>query len=274
MRNHLPVPEVDPSKYKLKIAGTGLKEKTFTLDEIKKFPKYTVSAAIQCAGNRRSEMSTVKQVKGLSWAHAAIGNATWSGAKLTDVLKSCGLDLDNADIHHVQFEGLDKGPENIPYGASIPVEKAFSPHGDVILAYEMNGEPLPRDHGYPLRVIVPGVVGARNVKWLSKIILSDKESDSHWQQNDYKGFCPSVDWDTVDFKSAPAIQELPVTSAICSPEEGEVVTPVEGYVVVKGKIKLFYNDIYEAQIMLKMKPNFRLRVVWRRKTNCASRRNG
>ena len=66
----------------------------------------------------------------------------------------------------MQFEGLDTDPANMPYGASIPIEKALDPHGDVILAYEMNGEPIPRDHGYPVRVIVPGVVGARNVKWL------------------------------------------------------------------------------------------------------------
>lgn len=67
-----------------------------------------------------------------------------------------------------QFEGLDTDPASMPYGSSIPVEKALDPHGDVILAYEMNGEPIPRDHGYPLRVIVPGVVGARNVKWLGE----------------------------------------------------------------------------------------------------------
>lgn len=65
--------------------------------------------------------------------------------------------------------------------------KALNPQNDVILAYEMNGEPIPRDHGFPVRAIVPGVVGARNVKWLGRIELSEVESDSHWQQNDYKG---------------------------------------------------------------------------------------
>ena len=73
------------------------------------------------------------------------------------------------------------------------------PRGDVILAYEMNGVTLPRDHGFPVRVVVPGVVGARNVKWLNRIIISEHESDSHWQQSDYKGFSPSVDWNNVDW---------------------------------------------------------------------------
>lgn len=110
----------------------------------------------------------------------------------------------------------------------------MDPRGDVILAYEMNGAPLSRDHGYPLRVIVPGVVGARNVKWLGRIIISTKESDSHWQQMDYKGFSPSIDWDTVDFLKSPAIQNMPVTSAICSPSNGDSVRVVGGFVIVKG----------------------------------------
>lgn len=85
------------------------------------------------------------------------------------------------------------------------------------------------------RVIVPGVVGARNVKWLGKIIISPDESSSHWQQNDYKGFSPSTDWDTVDFSKAPAIQNMPVTSAICSPSTGSAIKPDnEGFITIKG----------------------------------------
>lgn len=188
-------------------------------------------------------MTQVKPVKGLSWGHAAIANATWSGARLVDVLRYCGLH-DEGKIEHVQFEGLDVGVGDVRYSASVPAEKALDPKGDVILAYEMNGEPLPRDHGFPLRVIVPGVVGARNVKWVGKIILSDKESDSQWQQNDYKGFSPSVDWDTVDFKSSPAIQELPVISAICSPANGDNVEPIDGAVTIKGDYVCWGRDVY------------------------------
>lgn len=107
--------------------------------------------------------------------------------------------------------------------------------GDVLLAYKMNGQELNRDHGYPIRVIVPGVVGARNVKWLGRIVISKEESNSHWQQNDYKGFSPSTDWDTVDFSKSPAIQNMPVTSAICSPKNGDSVkVDKDGMVTVKG----------------------------------------
>lgn len=132
----------------------------------------------------------------------------------------------------LQFEGLDADLSGAPYGASIPLSKALDPRGDVLLAYEMNGEALSRDHGYPLRVVVPGVAGCRSVKWVTKIIASEEESRSFWQRNDYKSFSPSVDWDTVDWDSAPAIQNMPVTSDICEPTPGSVIDDDE--VVVKG----------------------------------------
>lgn len=235
VRNHLPTPDIDASTYELEVCDEELqKEKVFTLKDLKKYPKHTVTATIMCAGNRRSEMTRVKPVKGLSWGQAAIGNATWSGARLCDVLKDMGIEDGKTDAVHVQFEGLDTDPVNMPYGASIPIEKALDPHGDVILAYEMNGEPIPRDHGFPVRVIVPGVVGARNVKWLGRIVVSKNESDAHWQQNDYKGFAPNVDWDTVNFKKSPAIQELPVISAICEPLEGQTIKVKNNTIKVKG----------------------------------------
>ncbi|XP_066992012.1 sulfite oxidase, mitochondrial isoform X2 [Anabrus simplex] len=235
VRNHLPVPVVDVKDYELEITGVGIKPMKLTLEDLKtKFPKYTITAAVQCAGNRRSEMTQVKPVKGLSWGQAAIGNATWSGARLYDVLRAAGLQEDQPGVEHIQFEGLDTDAANVPYGASIPLEKAMDPKGDVLLVYEMNGEPLSRDHGYPVRVVVPGVVGARNVKWLGKIIVAGEESPSHWQQNDYKGFSPSVDWDSVDFSTSPAIQELPVISAICDPLDEERVELVDGKLVIRG----------------------------------------
>jgi sulfite oxidase len=102
------------------------------------------------------------------------------------------------------------------------------------MPFKPKGEPIPRDHGYPIRAVVPGIVGARNVKWLGKIHLSESESPSHWQQNDYKGFCPSVDWHNVDFKTAPAIQELPVNSAITEPAEGAIIPADAKAVSMKG----------------------------------------
>ena len=238
VRNHLPVPRCDPAEYVLEVAVEGQSPVRFTLEDLKrKFPQHTVTATIQCAGNRREELNSVKEVKGLPWTGGAIGNATWTGVKLRDVLEAAGLRPEQAEeqIRHVHFEGMDKNPlTGQVYGASIPVEKALDPRGDCVLAHTMNDAELPRDHGYPLRVVVPGTVGARNVKWVSKILASRDEYDGQWQQRDYKGFSPSVDWSNVDFSKSPAIQELPVQSLICSPAEGAEVGRDEETVTVQG----------------------------------------
>ncbi|XP_032569428.1 sulfite oxidase, mitochondrial [Chiroxiphia lanceolata] len=232
-RNHLPVPTVDPGSYRLRVEGPGGRALSLSLPELRsRFPKHEVTATLQCAGNRRAEMSRVRPVKGLPWDIGAISTARWGGARLRDVLLHAGFGERRDGEWHVCFEGLDEDVGGAPYGASIPYGRAVSPDADVLLAYEMNGEELPRDHGFPVRVVVPGVVGARSVKWLRRVAVSPAESPSHWQQNDYKGFCPSVDWDTVDYRTAPAIQELPVQSAITQPRPGAAVPP--GELAVKG----------------------------------------
>jgi sulfite oxidase len=164
-----------------------------------------------------------REIKGLAWEGAAIGTATWGGVLLRDVLLEAGIDPNDPNIKHIRFEGYDEDITGSTYGASIPLSKAMDPRGDVILAYEMNGEELTRDHGYPLRVIVPGVAACRSVKWLKKIEASKEESESFWQQSDYKTFSPNVDWDNVDWSSSPAIQNMPVTSSITYPAPGAVI---------------------------------------------------
>ncbi|XP_071991151.1 sulfite oxidase, mitochondrial isoform X1 [Engystomops pustulosus] len=239
-RNHLPVPNINPDEFQLIVdRPPGLKQGKplkLSLKDLKtKYPRHEVTVTLQCAGNRRSEMNAIKQVKGLEWGTAAISTARWVGVRLRDVLLDAGYTEDVSGTQHVQFEGLDQDITGTKYGASISFKRAMSKDHEVLLAFEMNGEELPKDHGYPLRVIVPGVVGARNVKWLGRIIVSEEESLSHWQQNDYKGFNPNVDWDTVDFSSSPAIQDLPVQSAITEPCPGQTITPDhDGKVTIKG----------------------------------------
>ncbi|XP_057556718.1 sulfite oxidase, mitochondrial isoform X2 [Hippopotamus amphibius kiboko] len=231
-RNHLPVPNLDPDTYRLHVVGPpGGQSLCLSLDDLYQFPKHEITVTLQCAGNRRSEMTRFKEVKGLEWSAGAISTARWAGARLCDVLAQAGHQLSETEAH-VCFEGLDSDPTGAAYGASIPLARAMDPEAEVLLAYEMNGQPLPRDHGFPVRVVVPGVVGARHVKWLGKVSVEPEESYSHWQRRDYKGFSPSVDWDTVDFDSAPSIQELPVQSAITQPKDGETIE--SGEVTVKG----------------------------------------
>ena len=234
VRNHLPVPDIDVKKYSLEVQGSR-KPANLSLPDLKKrFKKKTVTAVIQCAGNRRSEMVKLKSVKGLNWEGAAIGNAEWSGVSLNDLLKYSGFDIENTSKKHLLFEGMDKGPEGSVYGASIPIELARMLKDDIIVAFEMNGADIPRDHGYPVRIIIPGVLGARQVKWLNKIYFSDEESECHWQRRDYKGFNSSIDWHNVDFDSAVSISQLPVVSAICDPAEGSELEPGADEVTLRG----------------------------------------
>ena len=236
VRNHLPVPDLSEDDVTLTMSGEGLSNKIeFGVHDLKtKFRKTTITVAIQCAGNRRSEMSNIKKVKGLSWSSNAISNAEWGGVLLSDLLKSVNFDKENKNIKHIHFEGADQDPTGAFYGASIPADRLIEKNCPILIAYEMNGEPIPRDHGFPLRLVAPGIVGARSVKWLKSITFSSDEYGGHWQQNDYKPFSPNIDWHNVDFKKAPAIQELPVTSAICYPSDGSKFSYDEEKVNVKG----------------------------------------
>jgi sulfite oxidase len=237
-RNHLPVPiQVNIKDFKLEFVNDlGGEEKTLTIEDLKtKFPIYTIPVTIQCAGNRRKGMHGYKPVQGLMWGINAISTAEWTGVKLKDVLEHLGIDIKNSEIKHVQFVGLDNDPTGASYGASIPIEKVISDYGDVLIAFEMNGVDIPVDHGYPLRVVVPGVIGARSVKWLKKIVLSKEESKSHWQQKDYKLLSPTIsNLSEADFSKIKSVQECPVQSSICEPLDGAVIKKENEMFNVKG----------------------------------------
>lgn len=243
VRNHMWVPPPDDNDHSLTITLPSGDEKTYTLEDLKsRFPTHTVTATLQCSGNRRADMTRAvpdKGTNGLQWEVGAISCAEWTGVKLRDVLADAGLDLASPgpDAKHAQFEGAEA------YGASIPLSKVLDSQGDVLLAFGMNGAALPADHGFPLRVIVPGNVAARSVKWLKKITVSDEESTTQWQRRDYKCFGPNVA--KPDWSKAPSIQEMPVTSAITRierPEAGGKVN-VEGYAYSGGGREIVRVDV-------------------------------
>ncbi|KAG0091346.1 hypothetical protein BGZ93_004549 [Podila epicladia] len=262
-RNHGPIPDIQLEHHQVFIGvqqadASGLVEwKSLSMHDIMtKWPKATITASLQCAGNRRDGLAKVKEVKGVIWGAGTISNAVWSGPRLCDILKDIAKvpeDLlhDMIRTFHVSFEANDHVKEDTCYGSSIPLRKAMDPLGDVILAYEMNGQPLTRDHGFPLRVIVPGYIGARSVKFLQKILVQPQESSSFFQRRDYKILPPWIDSSNVEsaWDTASSLGEMNVQCVICTPAEHEVVkskaVTVKGYAISGGG-----RAIYRVELSL------------------------
>ena len=220
VRNHHPVPTIDAEAFTLSVRGRGISApQEYSLARLRTMPRASVAATIQCGGNRRGQLNEVEKTSGNAWGVGAISNARWTGVWLRDLLTDAGLDAASRAVHHVHFEGVDGTT------ASIPSAKALSEGGDVLIAWEMNGEPLPRDHGAPLRAVVPGFVGVRHIKWLESIICAEEEAIGVWQRGiAYKAFGPSVR--TVgerEVAAATPIMEMPVQSAILAPATGATV---------------------------------------------------
>lgn len=245
VRNHLWVPQLVEAEHKLVVELDDGEEKEYSMSDLRKnFKQHKITAVLQCSGNRRSHMTKgSRPTNGLQWKAGAIGNAEWTGPRLRDVLADAGFNVADPpdEVQHAQFVGAEA------YGASIPLFKAIDPRGDVILACQMNGKDIPPDHGFPLRVIAPGHVGARSVKWVNRVILSEEESTSQWQRKDYKCFGPN-DTEKPNWDTAPAIQEMPVQSAITHiyPAHGNGEAQdvlIEGYAFSGGGRKIIRVDI-------------------------------
>jgi sulfite oxidase len=203
-----------------------------------RFPKTQAAATLTCAGNRRNEFAGPK-ISGVQWGAGAIGNAEWSGVSLAAVLKHAGV---QAGAKHVWFEGADvivDKSDSYPFGGSVPLDKvllADERHPRTLLATHMNGQPLTAEHGAPIRTIVPGYIGARSVKWLKRIVVSDRPSPNHFLAHNYKLI---ADQSEATIAAADPIYEIAINSVICSPAADAAVTagtlPVQGFALPGGK---------------------------------------
>ena len=248
VRNHTQIPHLQLDSYRLGVSGMVTRELSLSLAQIKNdFASHTLTATLQCAGNRRKELVSYKPIDDqLAWDIEAIGTATWTGIRLGDLL--CAAGVSSADAEHVAFLGLDtmlRDGEREAFGSSIPLEKALC--CEVLLAYAMNGEDLPLAHGCPLRVIVPGYIGARSVKWLSDIRVQQEPSDNHYQQVGYKLFPPHINMYNVDYSDGMQLTKLPVNSVIVRPQDrsllpaGKIV--VEGYAMSDGEHEITWISV-------------------------------
>ena len=240
VRTHGSIPRLEAAAHRLRVDGRVARPLDLTLPELEqRFARHEVTACLQCAGNRRHELEAAGPVSGTPWGAGVIGTARWSGFRLGDVLEAAGAGM-NRDELHVAFASCDaivQDSERFAFGASIPLAKALAP--EVLLADRMNDAPLRPEHGFPLRVVVPGHVGARSVKWLAGITLQDAPSTNHFQHYDYKLFPPAMTAETVDWEKGMMLYDLPVNAAICEPLGGVRLAPgqvpVRGYAIAGGR---------------------------------------
>ena len=238
VRNHGPTPKVEAQGFQMRVEGLVGKPGSWSLAELRgRFTEHSDEATLTCAGNRRQELSAIQPVSGVQWDAGAIGHARWTGVKLADLLHAAEI---RPEAKHVWFEGLDPIKEKdgsvAPFGGSIPLAKALATDAPALLAQTMNGQPLSAEHGHPLRAIVPGYIGARSVKWLTKITLSDRPSPNHYVAEAYKIIKTE---DKGELAAADPIYEFPVNVAICTPAAGADLNgrrvKVSGYALPSGE---------------------------------------
>ena len=227
VRAHGAVPEIDPGAWRLRVHGLVERELDLSLATLHEaFREREVTATLQCAGNRRAGLMAIRAIPGEApWGPGATGTATWSGVALADVL---ALAVPWGDAAFVGFEGADVCPEAEPvqrFGGSIGLEKAC--RSEVLLAWAMNGEPLAPVHGAPLRVVVPGYIGARSVKWLERIEISAVP---------WRGYFQDVVYRLLPEDGAPGPGEGMALGLVAL--NADILFPADGAAVAAGPVEV------------------------------------
>lgn len=218
VRSHHYTPQVDAETHTLKVTGEVGTPLNISLKDLKKLPRVELVGVMECAGNGRSFY--VPRVPGLQWTNGSVGNARWAGVRLADVLKRAGI---KPSAKHIVFDGADTAIGTMPkFQRSIPVKKALDP--DTMLAFEMNGQPLPVSHGAPLRVVVPGWGGDCWIKWLTGIQVLDREFEGFFMKTGYrhpgKGVPPGTAVDPAQMKPVESVR---VKSVIATPRDNMII---------------------------------------------------
>jgi DMSO/TMAO reductase YedYZ molybdopterin-dependent catalytic subunit len=242
VRCHFPIPEIAASDWRLKIEGEVETAFELNYEELLRLESHTLAATLECAGNNRVFLEP--EVKGVQWGLGAVGNASWTGVPLSAVLDRA---KPKAGALEVILEGADEGEianpprpsGQIRYARSLPFDKA---RRDVLLAHTMNGEKLSASHGFPLRAIVPGWYAMASVKWLRRIIVTDKPFAGYYQSIDY------TYWNrTAGLPTLAPLAEQQIKAEIARPENGEVV-PAKTMVRIHGAAWSCDADITKVEV--------------------------
>lgn len=219
VRNHFDVPELVVDDWRLTVDGAVGQSLELSMGDLRRHAESTMAVTMECAGNGRALINP--RPPGTAWVYGAVSTARFTGVSLPLVLHEAGV---LPDASEVVFTGADRGPAEpdrvIPYAYSIPMERALRP--DTLLAWAMNDDPLPADHGFPLRLVVPGVYGMASVKWLTRVRAVTSP---------FAGYFPGQ----YRYVDEPGSQDRPVTTikvkaVIAGPEHGAVL-PVAPFVV-------------------------------------------
>ena len=184
VRNHFQIPSLDPSSWRLSVGGLVERPLSLSLRDLSRMPSETQVVTLECAGNGRSLLEP--PVEGEKWDLGAVSTAEWTGVPLAEILDRAGV---KAPAREVLFRGADGGTveghtEPIRFERSLKLDVARE--SDTLLAYAMNGEPLPIQHGYPVRAVVPDWYAVASVKWLTEIELIDRTFDGYFQADKYQ----------------------------------------------------------------------------------------
>jgi DMSO/TMAO reductase YedYZ molybdopterin-dependent catalytic subunit len=211
-RSHFPYPQIDPRGWRLQLTGAVRMPLRLTLDDLCDRRKVELPVVLECAGHRRTEFDP--PVAGVAWETGAVGQAVWSGTSLGELLREAGLLPDAAEVvlygaDHGKFGSLEG---EFPYARSLPLHRAL--HPDTLLALHMNGEPLPRVHGAPVRAVVPGWYAMDSVKWLTRVEVVTEPFRGPFQELDYR-FQPAGETGIGE-----RLAKMPISALILTPLDG------------------------------------------------------
>jgi len=244
VRNHMFEPTtLDASTWKLTIAGQVERPLELHYSDLKSYPPASLINTLECAGNGRAFFQP--HVPGVQWQKGAVGTARYTGIRLKDVLGKAGV---KSTGKHLMFRGMDEVPGKVPpFVRSIPIEKAM--HADTLLATEMNGRPLPKHHGFPARVLVPGWIGAASCKWVTEIRVLEKPFEGNFMTPGYRMPNRLVKpGEAVNPKDTASITALNVKAIIARPLDGATISG--GVIPVSGAAWAGENQIAKVEISI------------------------
>lgn len=225
IRNHFKQPDLTADTWKLKVEGAVDYPLEIGYRDLISMPSRTQVSMLECAGNGR--VFLIPKEDGAQWQSGAVGNAEWTGVPLSAVLEKAGVKSNAVDV---MFEGADQGeikedpksPGEIHFARSLPMGKARG--GSVLLAYKMNGADLSASHGFPVRAIVPGWYGMASIKWLARIVVTDKPFQGFFQTLQYSHWERPNNTPTL-----MPVTETRVKTSVVAPMLDEVVPLNAGY---------------------------------------------